>query len=132
MRRWIEREDSELVGDEAHAGAAGFGFLKFGQVDLDHMETALPLIGIGSALRLQGKLAESDARLREALAILRKNPAQRDRTADAAAEHGLTLRAMGRSAEAAVLLQESYDILLKAYGDRHPLTRQARARLGLN
>jgi len=94
-----------------------------------HMETALPLIGIGSALRLQGKLAESDARLREALAILRKNPAQRDRTADALGEHGLTLRAMGRDAEATVLLQESYDILKKAYGDEHPLTRQAKARL---
>jgi tetratricopeptide (TPR) repeat protein len=97
-----------------------------------HMETALPLIGIGSALRLQGKLAESDARLSEALAILRKNPAQRDRTADALGEHGLTLRAMGRQAEATVLLQESYDLLQRAYGDQHPLTRQAKTRLDRN
>jgi tetratricopeptide (TPR) repeat protein len=94
-----------------------------------HVELALPLMGLGAALRLQGRLQESDARLQEALAILRKHPAQRDRTADALGERGLTLRAMGRVAEAAALLQESHDILQNAFGDRHPLTRQASARL---
>ena len=94
-----------------------------------HPDLALPLIGLGAALRLKGKLAESDARLREAEAILRKNPAQRDRLADATGEHGLTLRMMGRLAEAHALIQESHDILQRAYGDQHPLTRQAKARL---
>jgi tetratricopeptide (TPR) repeat protein len=94
-----------------------------------HFELALPLIGLGSALRLQGRLDESLARLQEAEAILRKLPAQRDRLADCLGERGLTLRAMGNVAAAAPVLQESHAILQKAYGDRHPLTRQAAARL---
>jgi serine/threonine-protein kinase len=94
-----------------------------------HVELALPLLGLGSALRAQGRLSESDARLTEAIQLLRKYPAQRDRLADAAGEHGLTLRAMGRFTEATALLQESHDILQRAYGDKHPLTRQARKRL---
>ena len=70
--------------------------------------------------------------LREAEAILRKFPAQRDRTADMAGELGLTLRAMGRLAEASKLLQDSHDILQRAYGDQHPLAKQAKARLSPN
>jgi serine/threonine-protein kinase len=94
-----------------------------------HPDLALPLIGLGAALRMEGRLGESDARLRDAETILRKYPAQRDRTADALGERGLTLRAMGRTLEGNALLQESHDILQRAYGDDHPLTRQARSRL---
>lgn len=94
-----------------------------------HMELALPLIGLGAVLRLQGQLDESDARLRAAVQILRKHPAQRDRIADALGEHGLTLRAMGRAEESAAALQESHDILQRAYGEQHPLTRLAKSRL---
>lgn len=94
-----------------------------------HFELALPLIGLGSALRLQGRLDESLARLQEAEAILRKLPAQRDRLADCLAERGLTLLALGNARAAAPVLQESHAVLRKAYGDEHPLTRQAAARL---
>jgi serine/threonine-protein kinase len=94
-----------------------------------HFELALPLIGLGSALRLQGRLGESLARLQDAEAILRKFPAQRDRLADCLGERGLTLRAMGNVIDAAPVFEESHAILRKAYGDQHPLTRQAAARL---
>ncbi len=94
-----------------------------------HVELALPLIGVGAAHRLQGNPKESEQWLRQAEAILRKYPAQRDRTADMAGELGLTLRAMGRNSEADRLLEESHDILRKAYGDAHPLTRQAKERM---
>lgn len=95
-----------------------------------HQDLALPLICLGVSHRVLGHLPDSERRLREAEAILRKFPAQRDRTADMAGELGLTLRAMGKAEDAQRLLQESYDILQKAYGDGHPLTRQAQARLG--
>jgi serine/threonine-protein kinase len=94
-----------------------------------HPELALAQIGVGAAHRLQGNLKESEQWLRQAEAILRKFPAQRDRTADMAGELGLTLRAMGRTAEADQLLKESHDILQKAYGDEHPLTIQAKERM---
>jgi tetratricopeptide (TPR) repeat protein len=86
-------------------------------------------MGLGSALRLQGRFDESLARLQEAEAILRKFPAQRDRLADCLGERGLTLRAMGNVTDAAPVFEESRAILQKAFGDRHPLTRQAAARL---
>jgi tetratricopeptide (TPR) repeat protein/tRNA A-37 threonylcarbamoyl transferase component Bud32 len=95
-----------------------------------HQDLVLPLIGLGAACRMQGKLAESERYLREAEAIIRKFPAQRDRIADMAGELGLTLRALGRDAEADKLLRESHDILQRAYGEQHPLTRQARTRIG--
>jgi tetratricopeptide (TPR) repeat protein len=94
-----------------------------------HPELALAMIGVGAAHRLQGNLNESERWLRQAETILRKFPAQRDRTADMAGELGLTLREMGRAAEADQLLKESHDILQKAYGDAHPLTRQAKERM---
>jgi serine/threonine-protein kinase len=94
-----------------------------------HPELALSMIGLGAAYRLQGKLAESEQWLRQAEAILRKFPAQRDRMADMAGELALTLRAMGRNAEADTLIQESHDILQRAYGDAHPLTKQAKQRI---
>ena len=94
-----------------------------------HQDLVLPLIGIGVAHRALGNLPESERSLRQAEAIIRTFPAQRDRIADMAGELGLTLRAIGRAAEADQLLRESHDILQKAYGDGHPLTKQARERL---
>jgi tetratricopeptide (TPR) repeat protein len=93
-----------------------------------HMELAMPLVGLGAAYRRQGKLAEAERSLRRAEAILRQHPSQRDRTADMAGELGLTLRAMGRVEEAQRYLDESHTILHDAYGEAHPLTRQALAR----
>jgi eukaryotic-like serine/threonine-protein kinase len=95
-----------------------------------HLELALPLISLGIVHRLDGQLQESERVIREARAILQKSPSSKDRAADAAGELGLTLRAQGRTAEADALLQESYDILQTAYGDAHPLTKQALARVG--
>lgn len=94
-----------------------------------HQDLALPLIGLGAAERVLGNLRESERKLREAEAVIRKYPAQRDRIADMAGELGLTLRALGKTEDAQRLLQESHDTLQKAYGDAHPLTRQAKARL---
>jgi serine/threonine protein kinase len=96
----------------------------------DHLEMALPLITLGIVHRLDGKLEESERVIREARAILAKHPSSRDRDADAAGELGLTLAAAGRRAEADALLQESHALLQRLYGEAHPLTQQARARLG--
>ena len=97
----------------------------------DHLEMALPLITLGIVHRLDGKLEESERVIREARAILAKHPSSRDRDADAAGELGLTLNAAGRHAEADVLQAESHAILQRLYGETHPLTQQARARLGV-
>jgi hypothetical protein len=94
-----------------------------------HLELALPLITLGVAHRLEGDVHESERRIRQARAILAKHPASRDRDADAAGELGLTLRAMGRHAEAAAQLKESHAILQSAFGDEHPLTKQALERM---
>ena len=94
-----------------------------------HQDLALPLIGLGAAYRVLGQLDESERKLRDAEAIIRKFPAQRDRIADMAGELGLTLRAMGKAADADRYLKESHEILLKAYGEGHPLVRQARERM---
>ncbi len=95
----------------------------------DHLELALPLISLGVLYRLEGDLNESERVLREARAILQKNPSSKDRLADGVGELGLTLRAQGRATEADALLKESHDILQTAFGDAHPLTRQALARV---
>jgi tetratricopeptide (TPR) repeat protein len=95
-----------------------------------HQDLALPLIGLGAALRGLGRLAESERALREAEVILRNFPALKDRTADMAGELGLTLRAMGRDAEATVLFRQSFETLLALFGPAHPLTVQAKERLG--
>jgi tetratricopeptide (TPR) repeat protein len=95
----------------------------------DHLEMALPLITLGLAHRLDGKLEDSERVIREARAILAKHPSSRDRDADAAGELGLTLRAAGRHAEAETLLEESHAFFLQLYGATHPLTQLARARL---
>lgn len=94
-----------------------------------HQDLALPLICLGASHRVLGQLGESEKALRQAEAIIRKFPAQRDRIADMAGELGLTLRAMGKTAEADRYLKESHDMLQKAYGDDHPLVRQARERM---
>jgi tetratricopeptide (TPR) repeat protein len=96
----------------------------------DHLEMALPLITLGIAHRLDNELEESERVIREARAILAKHPSSRDRDADAAGELGLTLNAAGRHAEADTLLKESHTLFLQLYGETHPLTQQARARLG--
>jgi eukaryotic-like serine/threonine-protein kinase len=94
-----------------------------------HLELALPLIGLGELYRLEGDVSASERALREARGILQRNPASRDRGADAAGQLGLTLRTAGKTAEARTLLAESYETLRTAYGDGHPLTKDALARL---
>ncbi len=94
-----------------------------------HVDHTRPLPGLGAAYRVLGDLDGSARVLRDALNILRGAPALQVRAAEAAGELGLTLRAMGRTADADPLLQESHDILHAAYGDSHPLTVLARARL---
>jgi tetratricopeptide (TPR) repeat protein len=120
----IAKGDGEKGRSVSQEAFEGYGRIR----PAGHQDLALPMIGLGAAHRVLGKLTESEQWLRQAEAILRKFPAQRDRTADMAGELGLTLRAMGRDAEADQLLQESHDILQRAYGDAHPLTRQAKER----
>lgn len=94
-----------------------------------HLELALPLISLGTVYRLDGQLHESERVIREARAILHRNPSSKDRAADAAGELGLTLRALGRTTEAEALFEESYDTLQATFGEAHPLTKQALARV---
>jgi hypothetical protein len=94
-----------------------------------HLELALPLIAMGTLHRLEGKLPESERVIRQAREILRQGPASKDRDADAAGELGLTLRAAGRTVDAEALFKESHTILKATYGDDHPSTKQALARL---
>jgi eukaryotic-like serine/threonine-protein kinase len=94
-----------------------------------HLEMALPLITLGILQRADGQLADAEASIRDARAILAKNPSSKDRAADAAGELGLTLRAMGRKDESEALLKESHAMLQSLYGDGHPLTKQALGRI---
>jgi tetratricopeptide (TPR) repeat protein len=119
------------LGDRARGRAVALeayaGYRK--QRPPGHLELALPLITLGIAHRLDGQLQESERAIREARAILQKHPSSRDRGADAAGELGLTLRALGKTAESDALLKESYETLQTAFGDAHPLTKQALARV---
>jgi eukaryotic-like serine/threonine-protein kinase len=94
-----------------------------------HTDLAGPLLGLGTASRLEGQLRESERLLREARALVQQNAALTERTADVAGELGLTLRALGDVSEADGLLKESHDLLHAAYGEAHPLTKRALARL---
>lgn len=94
-----------------------------------HIDLVASLIGLGSVDRLQGRLNESEQLLRQARAIVVQHPAYTEHTAAAAAELGLTLGALGKTSEAFELLKESHAVLRAAYGDEHPLTQQALARL---
>ena len=94
-----------------------------------HFELVYALVPIGALERAEGRLQESERVLREARKILLENPAQKDSSAGAAGELGLTLRALGRTAEADALLKESYDQYRELFGESHPLTRLARSRL---
>jgi len=94
-----------------------------------HFELVYALVPVGVLERADGRLQESERVLREAREILLKNPTQKDLNAAAAGELGLTLRALGKSAEADVLLKESYDRYREVFGDTHPLTKLAQSRL---
>ncbi|MBP7777104.1 MAG: protein kinase [Acidobacteria bacterium] len=95
----------------------------------EHPDIATPLIGLGVAYRELGDLAASERVLREARVLLRAPTAGRDRAADAAGELGMTLRATGRLGDASPLLQESLELYQAQYGQAHPLTQLALARL---
>jgi tetratricopeptide (TPR) repeat protein len=95
----------------------------------DHVDLLATLLGLGAIHRQQARLADAERVLRNARAIALKNPAVKDRGAEVAGELGLTLRALGKPAEAEALLKESHDILQAAFGDAHPLTEQALARM---
>jgi hypothetical protein len=68
--------------------------------------------------------------LREAQALTRQHPSFTERSGDIAVELGLTLRALGRRAEATAALTEAHRTFQAAWGDAHPSTRQALALLG--
>ena len=93
-----------------------------------HIETLTPLIGLATAERALGHLAEALAIARRAERGLDRYPTFTSRGA-AAREVGLALRAMGREAEARVALQRSYEVYRTIAGEQHPNTRAALARL---
>lgn len=94
-----------------------------------HPDFVGPLLGLGKAYRLLGNLPASEKALREARAILQPHPDFKDRIAAVAGELGLTLRALGQTAEGDALLKDSYDTFRAAFGDAYPLTAEALARL---
>ena len=94
-----------------------------------HLDLVYALVPVGALERAEGRLQESERVLREARKILLKNPTQKDLNAWAAGERGLTLRALGKSAEADALLKESYDRYRELFGESHPLTKLAQSRL---
>lgn len=94
-----------------------------------HTDLTSSIIGLGVVARLEGKLAESERLLRQALATTSSRPALNARTADTTGELGLTLRAAGKSKEAAAMLEQSLTLYRGAYGDDHPWTRRAMARV---
>ncbi len=93
-----------------------------------HVETLTPLIGLAAAERALGHLAESLEIATRAERGLNRYPKFSLR-AGAAREVGLTLRAMGREAEARVALKRSYEVYRALAGEQHPYTTAARARL---
>lgn len=95
-----------------------------GSVDL-----LAPQVGLGAAHRLAGDLKASEAVLREARAIILANPGVKNSMPGIAGELGLTLRAMGRRAEADALLRDAHGHLQRIYGDEHPTTKRALARV---
>lgn len=94
-----------------------------------HFELMGPLTGLGRVARLQGQTAESERFLREAWTIAERHPAHTDRASEIAGELGLTLRTGLKHEEAHAFLQRSYEIARAAYGEGHPLTRQAAERM---
>ncbi|MEP7119040.1 MAG: serine/threonine-protein kinase [Acidobacteriota bacterium] len=94
-----------------------------------HADLARPLIGLGSAYRQLGNLQESARVLREARDLVQKNSDLKERAADISGELGLTLRVMKRASEASALLKESHDTYLAIFGEGHPSTVRALARL---
>lgn len=80
------------------------------------------------AYRLQGRLRESERYLREARASVAAT-SMLSVMAGIAGELGMTLRASGRTTEAAALLEESHLGFKALLGDAHPFTVRALARL---
>jgi len=87
------------------------------------------LLGLGTVHRLQVGWTKRSARCGRRGRLLRRTLSSRDRVAGVAGELGPTLRALGRTTEAESLLNESHDIFHAAFGDAHPPTKQALARM---
>lgn len=92
-----------------------------------HVELTGTQMGLGAAYRRQGRLEESERILREAQAALASAPQQV--RAGVLGELGLTLRAVGRRADAQALLQESHDTFASYLAPGHPYIAMAKARL---
>ncbi len=100
---------------------------------LPHLERALELYraqgdGFGIAFT-QMLLGEHRVRKGDFQMGVRQHPSYAVLAAAVAGELGLTLRGLEQTDESDALLRESHDVLHDAYGDAHPLTQQALARL---
>ncbi len=95
-----------------------------------HSDLALARLGLGHVYRRRGQLPAAERVLREARTLAASNPGLTALAADVAGELGLTLRARGAGAEAEALMVQSYEALQRSFGDAHPQTRRALARLG--
>ena len=93
-----------------------------------HVDTLYPVISLAAAERALGDLPEALALATRAQRGLGRLPQQSAR-ANATREVGLTLRAMGRHAEANEALQQSYEIYRTVFGEAHPSTKAALERL---
>ena len=94
-----------------------------------HVDLLGPLVGLGAAHRRVGDLVASERVLEEARAIIRANPGVANSMPGIAGELGLTWRAMGRAAAAQAILEEAHAHLLRLYGESHPSTKRALARV---
>ncbi|HKI02493.1 MAG TPA: serine/threonine-protein kinase [Thermoanaerobaculia bacterium] len=101
------------------------------QVDLprDHTSRAIFLRNLAFALLSQGRMAEAEARVRDALAIFRKKQPDSWRLADAESVLGSCLAAQRRFQEAEPLLVKSYPLLKKDDGDGAKQAPVARKRI---
>ena len=96
----------------------------------DHPSVATGLVSLGRTLHAQGRCAEAEPLLREAVAIrLGKLDPQSADVASAREILGPCLVALRKFSEAEPILLASYPALKQLRGEDHELTRRARSSL---
>jgi serine/threonine protein kinase/Tfp pilus assembly protein PilF len=119
--------ENRLADSEA-AYRHGLGLYR--RLAADHANVATALTGLGWVLLDEGRAAEAEALLREAMEIRKKTlPGGHPETAGTESVLGQSLGAQGRYAEAEPLLLGSYARIVAARTDRSREAHEARARI---
>jgi hypothetical protein len=88
------------------------------------------LTGLGELYRLQGRVAEAEPLLRDAVSqVERALPADHWRRGEVESSLGACLWQLGRRDEGRPLLTAGLERLLRTRGQQHPATRRAQSRL---